>query len=362
MKFFITCPTWISKITKRELEFLWFKANILSPSSLETFWEQKDISYLNLWLRTPNKIFVNLIDWKTKNFDELFDMVSKIDWKKYIWVDQPFVVNANTKFSLLKNIPSIQSIVSKAINKKLCVGWRNTDEKIFPIEINVDLKNDFCTIGLNTSWENLHKRWYRTSTWDAPLKENLAAALVLYSWYNFSKPFYDIACGSWTILIEAWMIAKNIAPGILRKFDFENFEWLNSTNTSSLNKIFLDQKIQAKQKSFNKNHTIIGYDILDNEKMVLQNAKNIWIEDINFFRKDLTRVDNIFWTLITNPPYWERIDADLINIYKSIGNIFRKNDLKGWVITSYDFFHHIDRSRKILDLYNWKIEVKYFSK
>ena len=364
MKFFITCPSWISKITKKELEFLGFKSNILSTSSLETFWSSSDISFLNLWLRTPNKIFISLAEWKTKNFDELFDLVAKIDWKKYISESQAFVVNANTKFSTLRNIPSIQSIVSKSINKKLTQGWRETNEKIFPVEININLQNDFCTVALNTSWENLHKRWYRISTWEAPIKENLAASLILYSWYNFAKPLYDVACWSWTILIEAAMIAKNIAPGILRKFDFENFDWWKESqhNDENLEKIFLAQKIKAQEGVFKKNHTLIGYDILDFWKIISENTKKLWIEDLHFFRKDLTKVDNIFWTLITNPPYWERIDWDLINIYKSIANIFRKNDLKWWVITSYNFFPHIDRSRKILDLYNWKIEVKYFSK
>jgi len=146
----------------------------------------------------------------------------------------PIVVTAISKTSQLSSTPTIQSIVKKSIVKKLLQGQGTRDQgqgerigedmKLQPVEIFVHIENNMCSILLNTTGESLHKRGYKTFTGDAPINEALAAGLLLLSGWKFSEPIYDFFCGSGTIIIEAALLAKNIAPGSFRRFAFESWD------------------------------------------------------------------------------------------------------------------------------------------
>ena len=227
-------------------------------------------------------------------------------------------------------------------------------------EILTFITDDESYILLNTSGETLYKRWYKSNTWEAPIKESLAAWLVILSNWKYSENFYDITCWSWTIVIEALMFAKNIAPWLKRHFAFEKRSFVPS-------ELIYKFKKEAKEKIFDKKYNVFASDI-DEEvlKMAKQNAKNAWVfDDITFSKKDLReyKQTQLEWMLISNPPYGLRLkDDDLYWIYKDINLILEKNkNLKWWIITSYLDFDRIIKQNNLKKrkLYNWN-ELCYF--
>lgn len=158
----------------------------------------------------------------------------------------------------------MQSLAKKAIVKKLAGNALVTENKnLGSIEIRILLENNILRILLNTSGNALHKRGYREMTGDAPLKENIAAALVILSNWRFKEPLYDIFCGSGTISIEAAMIARNMAPGLKRKFDAESWPWIPKD-------VFSKEKERAIQKEFSGEYKIYATDI---RKDIIELAK-----------------------------------------------------------------------------------------
>ena len=152
-------------------------------------------------------------------FDELFDFVQSLSWKKYLQTDN-ISIKAISKTSQLSSERTIQSIVHKAILQ----SYSPSQDDHFSEEIMVYLEHNHAKVMLNTSGVSLHQRGYRTQAGIAPLKENIAAAIVLLAGWKFKTPLIDPCCGSGTIPIEAAMIAKNIAPGLQRTFAFQYFK------------------------------------------------------------------------------------------------------------------------------------------
>ncbi|HBB04735.1 TPA: hypothetical protein DCZ39_07770 [Patescibacteria group bacterium] len=132
---------------------------------------------MNLRSRVGNKLYLELKQYQTLDFDKLFDIVQTIDWKIYIQ-DNPIIVNAISKQSTLTSLPAIQKIVKKSITKKILNGKEGMvteDQTLHPIEILVHIERDMCSILLNTTGESLHKRGYKKATGEAPINEALAA-------------------------------------------------------------------------------------------------------------------------------------------------------------------------------------------
>ena len=170
---------------------------------------------LNLRLRTANKVFIILDKRQIGTFDELFDFVAEQERSERVQNQQPILIEASSYKSQLTSLPAIQSIVKKSFTIKL-TGDREIprveNKGIEEFAVTIMLHSDTALILLNTSGESLHRRGYRTETGEAPLKETIAAGLILDTGRRFHTPFYDICCGSGTICIEAALIAKNIAP------------------------------------------------------------------------------------------------------------------------------------------------------
>jgi len=215
-KYILSTIAWVESIAKKEIERQGWKIIEVNDRSVEFEGDSKTMVRVNLWSRVGNKVYQVLEEsGRIDDFDKLYDLVSKIDFKKYFHHDYPIIVKAKSINSKLTATPSIQKIVKKAIIDSITDKSGDKvieDRELEKFEIMVVIINDKAKILLNTSGEALHKRWYRTETWDAPIKESLAAALVLLSGWRFKQNFYDIFCGSGTIAIEAAMIAKNIAP------------------------------------------------------------------------------------------------------------------------------------------------------
>ncbi len=351
MKFVITCATGLESILKKEIEIAWYTVIGSWPTSVRFKGDLSAIAKINLRSRVWNKVYLELAQHITADFNQLFDLVSIIDWNVYIQ-GNPIVVTAQTKQSLLTSTPTIQSIVKKSIVKKLLQtnieNWKlkieNSgkifeDPKLQPVEILVYIENNMCSILLNTTGDSLHKRGYKKATGEAPINEALAAWLLLLSWRKFSEPFYDFFCGSGTIVIEAALIAKNIAPWMFREFAFQQFKRYDQS-------LFDKEFDIAKEKIIlEKKHTIIASDI--NPEMISiaqENAKHAGVADFITFEtkdiKDYLDGPPLEGCLVSNPPYGQRLNTfDLETIYHTITELFVCHPkLHGGIITSYEKF------------------------
>jgi len=366
MKYVLSTIAWVESIAKKEIERVWWKIEETTDRLVTFSWWIELIPRVNLWSRVWNKMYLLLAEkeW-VKDFDSLFDIVNSISWKAYFKKDFPIVVKSTSIRSELFAERTIQSISKKAIIKsRVWANWTiNEDSTLEKMEILILFIDNKLRVLLNTSWKALHMRWYREKSWDAPIKESLAAALVLLSGWKFKEPFYDFFCWSGTVWIEALMIAKNIAPWLKRKFAFEKFGIVNSEITEN-------ERHDARKKEFNWEYTIRCSDI-DPEMVELakQNSIIAWLWwEINFEVKDFRDVlsKELYGTLVSNPPYGDRLkDDDLKWIYNNIDKIFRVNPaLNWWIISSYLEFDSIinnPKTYKKRKLYNWG-ELCYFWK
>ena len=366
MNFALSTSAWMEALAKTEVKKQWWKIWETIDRLVQFSWDEDLIAKVNLWSRVWNKLYISL--WEKENvktFDELFDFVSEIDWKKYFKNKHPILIRSSSARSELFADRTIQSICKKAVVKSLVWEWQFFDEneKLEKMDILVLLINNKARILLNTSWNALHMRWYRKEAWDAPIKESLAAFLVSSSNWLFKDNFYDPFCWSWTIAIEAAMQAKNIAPWLHRNFAFE---WLDIIDP----KILETEKNLARKKIYEWDYKICAS---DNNPEVLEIAKNnakfAWVDDIiKFEQKDFTELLNekLSWNLVSNPPYWDRMKVwDLDEMYENIDKILQSNpDLKWWIISSfYQFDTLIDlNSYKKRKLYNWGEKCYFWKK
>ena len=192
--------------------------------------DMKDILRTNLWLRTADRVKIVVGEFDARNFEELFDRTNDLAWENFLPVDAQFPVEGKSHHSQLHNVPSVQAIVKKAIVQRLNHFYHRRTRlpetgALYPLEVAIN--KDHVLLTLDTTGEGLFKRGYRKNKGGAPLKENMAAALVMLAHWFPDNPFVDPVCGSGTIPIEAALYGHNIAPGINRSFICE--QWVNLT-------------------------------------------------------------------------------------------------------------------------------------
>lgn len=362
MQLVISCPGGCAPLLKSELKTLGYNlSQVLSPSTLQLEADESAIAKINLRSRIANKVYLVLAQWISPTFERLFDIVHRVDRKMYIAEKTPVTVNARSNNSLLTSLPSVQSMGKKSISKKLTGNdeRREEDPSIEPIEILLSLENNNLQVLLNTTGTSLHRRGYRTHTGEAPLKENLAAALVMTTWRKFRDPFIDLMCGAGTLPIEAAMIAKNIAPGLKRNFAFENFARYSK-----------DLLAHEKEKAMNdiittKDHLIKWFDI-DATMIAIakENALNAWVSEyIEFSVSDALhyKPGDTPHCFISNPPYGERMQpANLAGLYAFFDGLFIQPSVYGGIVTSYERQPRWDRDPKTF--YNGPDKVTFRKK
>ena len=279
-----------------------FRGRVLFNAPLQ------DVFKLNLWLRTAERVVLVLKRFEAKTFDELFDGISRIPWGDYINKKGAFpIVKVRSNKSNLFSLSDIQAISKKAVVSSLSKKYGiNTFEEKHPIyPIHIYIKKNVVTVGIDTTGkEGLHKRGYRKYVSTAPLRETIAAGIIISSNWNFNKPLIDPFCGSGTIPIEASMLAMNIAPGIGRKFACNNWPFLNRAQWD------LELK-KAKESIRDINLSIIASDKSPEMiKIAKLNAKNLNLhKKIRFEIKDFfeyTQISFESW-IVTNPPYGQRL-------------------------------------------------------
>lgn len=294
----------------------------------------------NISLRTAVRILKPIRKFKIRSEKDLYDSLQKIKWEKYLAVDGTFAIGAvvnssffttNSHYISLKSKDAIADYYRHQYSKR-----PNVDLKYPDLKVHVHIKDDFCTVSLDSSGDSLHKRGYRSSTNIAPINEVLAAGLVLLSGYTGEGNFIDPMCGSGTLLIEAAMIACRIPANINRKhFAFENWPDYDEDLYFVIQDALLN-------KISSPHYKIMGFDKAPSAvKKAKENIENanlsdfIGVHHVNFFnsRKEVFGET----TILFNPPYGERLElADLEGFYKNIGDTL-KSGYPGstvWFITS----------------------------
>ena len=363
----VPCHFGLEAVLKKEIYDLGYEISKVEDGRITFLGDEEAICRANIFLRTAERVMIQVGRFKATTFEELFQGIKGIPWETYIPENGKFwVKKASSINSKLFSPSDIQSIAKKAMvermKQKYHKEWFEEDGAPYPVRIF--LLKDEVTVAIDTSGESLHKRGYRTMTSKAPLTETLAAALILLTPWRSDRILVDPFCGSGTFPIEAAMIAANIAPGMNREFTAE--KWTN----------LIDRKlwyecVQEAEDMIDKTVEvdIQGYDI-DGEviKAARENAKRAGVDHMIHFQQravaDL-RHSKKYGFVITNPPYGERLEekADLPKLYSEIGAAYQKLDAWSmFLITSYEdteryIGRKADKNRKI---YNGMLKTYFY--
>lgn len=367
MELIATCAFGLEKLVYDEIKKLGLWVVKKEDGRVTFKGDESALVRANLWLRCADRIQIKMCEFDATTFDSFFDMVNAQEWEKYIGVNDAFPIKATSVKSMLHSEPAIQSIVKKAIVKRLQKKYHidilpENSGAVFQIVVKTN-KDQFI-VCIDSSGESLHKRGYRTQATEAPIKETLAAAMVTLSDWTAERTLVDPFCGSGTIAIEAALIAQNIAPGLKRQFAFQKWAWMDQ---QKIKEAFEEATAAAKPL---QKLSIYCFDI-DPEALRIaeQNTKNAGITNISYKRSDFNDLDFGKFencTFVTNPPYGERLQeqADVNIMYREFGQKFKES--KGcslFLITSNENFPRIfgrpaDKNRK---LFNGKIRCYLFS-
>ena len=324
-----------------------------------------DIPRVNLNLRTGERALLLLGSFPAGDFDALFEGVRALPWEDFLPRDAAFPVKGHCLNSALHAVPACQSIVKKAVAARLGAkyGLEQLPETGSLYQIQFAIMKDTASLYLDTTGAGLHKRGYRAVGVVAPLRETLAAAMVMLSKYRGRDPFCDPFCGSGTIAIEAALIAKNRAPGLDRSFSAQKWGFVPAS-------AWMEAADEAMDKEFDGDYDIWGGDIDPKAVAIARsNAEKAGVEDLVRFEvaNALTfHREAPYGKIVTNPPYGERImeKKEAEDLYRGFGKAFRALP-DGWTLsllsshTEFErtFGRNADRKRK---LYNGMLKCDLF--
>ncbi|MBC8350648.1 MAG: bifunctional 23S rRNA (guanine(2069)-N(7))-methyltransferase RlmK/23S rRNA (guanine(2445)-N(2))-methyltransferase RlmL [Planctomycetes bacterium] len=355
----------LEAVVKRELAVLGYEARIGDPGRIHFCGDASAICRANLWLRTADRVLVQVASFEAADFDALFETTKALPWASWIPKDGQFPVIGRSLKSQLTSVPACQRATKKAIVESLRAAY---DVETLPetgaiYKVEIALLNDQATLTIDTTGPSLHKRGYRLQAAEAPIKETMAAAMIQLSFWNRDRPFLDPFCGSGTLAIEAALIGRNIAPGMARSFPAESWPQL-------ADQLWLDARQEASDLKLPPfEERLVGTDIDQHALYAArQNAERAGVaEHVHFQRRSFASLatQRKYGCLVTNPPYGERIgeQREWRELYQSMPEVLRT--LPTWshfIITSYPDFESLiqrpaDRRRK---LYNGRIECTYY--
>ncbi|MBO5552132.1 MAG: class I SAM-dependent RNA methyltransferase [Lachnospiraceae bacterium] len=367
-KYDLICPCHfgLEAVLKREIQELGYEIARTEDGRVIFHGDADAVVMENIHLLTAERVLIDCAGFEARTFEELFENVKSVRWEDYIPKDGRFwVKKASSVNSKLFSPRDIQSIVKKAIVDHLSgvYGISHFEETGAEYPLRVFINKDHVTVGLDTTGDSLHKRGYRPEAGEAPIAENLAAALIMLTPWRGDRYLVDPFCGSGTFAIEAAMIARNIAPGMERDFTAE--AWSNLIDKRLWYEA-LDEaraEIRTDIKS-----DIQGFDI--DPKVVAfarENAKRAGVLDtIHFQERAVSGLSHHgkYGFIITNPPYGERIETlkTLPPIYRELGEAMKRLDTWSlYMITSYDDAERYigKKAAKNRKIYNGMIQTRY---
>jgi len=322
-----------------------------------------DIARANLFLRTADRVYLVLAEFFVHSFEELFTNIQRIPLGDLLPSDARFPVNANAVQSTLMSVSDIQSVSKKAAVRAM---QRTYHKEHFPengstFNLYVNLYKNKATVALNTSGAGLNRRGYRLKNVQAPLRETLAAAMILLSRWR-TRDFYDPMCGSGTVAIEAAMIARSIAPGMNRRFDAQSYG-------NEFRRSFSLARQEAECAVRPVEMQIFASDIdAGNLALAKEHARNAGVEaSISFVQRDVRQFapPSRPATIITNPPYALRLgeEKETLALYRAMGKAFLPlHDTMVFVLCAHQKFEQnfgmrADKKRK---LYNGNLQCTYY--
>ncbi|NTW04622.1 MAG: class I SAM-dependent RNA methyltransferase [Peptococcaceae bacterium] len=365
IKLIATSAFGLEAVVAREVRELGFEDVEVENGKVTFSAEPEGICRANLWLRTADRVLLKVGQFKAESFEALFEGTKSLPWPDWITEDGNFPVTGKSINSKLFSVPDCQAIVKKAIVEKMKTCYRKDwfSESGPRFKVEVALLKDIATLTIDTSGAGLHKRGYRKLGSEAPLRETLAAALILLSRWTSQRVLIDPFCGSGTIPIEAALIGLSIAPGINRGFDAENWpsipvqQW-DKTREEARDLIDFQQTIN-----------IQGYDI-DSKVLSLAryHASQAGVSDyVTFQERSLDQLSSRYkyGYIVCNPPYGVRIgeQEEVDILYREMGNKFKKMETWSYyVLTSHPEFERLfgEKADKKRKLYNGKILCNLF--
>jgi putative N6-adenine-specific DNA methylase len=350
----------LESIVTRELKNLRYEDLAVENGRVSFTGDERDVARCNIWLRTADRVLIEIARFKAIDFEELFQGTLKVPWENIIPNDGKMHITGKTVRSKLFSLSACQSVVKKAVIEAM---KRKYGPSEFPetgpvYKIEVSLINDTASLTIDTTGPGLHKRGYRQDTGEAPLRETLAAGIVLLSGWKPDRIFADPLCGSGTIAIEAALIGKNIAPGLKRSFVSETW-WQIPEH------IWCSVREEAREQINDVSFQILASDI---DASVLRkargNAERAGVSDLIAFQKlsvDEFRSRKNYGYIICNPPYGERLSetTEVEKLYKTMGQTFSQLDTWSFfILTAHSGFQQsfgkkATRNRK---LYNGMIQ------
>jgi putative N6-adenine-specific DNA methylase len=349
-----------------ELKQLGYTDQHVEPGRVTFRADVTAITRTNMFLRVADRVLLRVGEFPARTFDELFDGVRALPWGDWLSEDALFPVDGKSVKSMLSSVPAVQGVVKKAIADAMAerYGRAISPETGGRVKVLVALLEDVATLTIDTSGEGLHKRGYRPLNAVAPLKETLAAGLLSIARWFPDRPFADPLCGSGTLPLEAAMMALNIAPGKLRRFDAEGWPVI----AAQLWRDARTEAIDGERRS--RPIEIYGSDI-DEEVLglarrhadILGLGRRLKFEKIAV--KDWKALAD-YGFIVTNPPYGERLGEahEVEQLYAEMGEAFAKAPT--WsvhVITGYERFERFygKVATKKRKLYNGRIRCDLYA-
>ncbi len=307
------CHFGLEAVLKQEIIALGYKIEKVEDGRITFSGDISAVCRANIFLRTAERILLKIGEFDAENFEALFEQTYAIPWENYIpWDGKVWVAKASSIKSKLYSTVTIQSMMKKAIAKRLCEKYHlsTLPETGASYPLRVFLMKDRLVIGLDASGEPLHKRGYRQLTSKAPIAENLAAALIMLTPWRRDRILVDPFCGSGTFAIEAAMMGAGIAPGINREFTAENWKQL------------IPRKLwyEAANEAYALQTDASGLEIYasDIDPKVLSLAKkNAQLAGVDrYIRFKCMPVKELapggdYGFIITNPPYGQRLEDEI---------------------------------------------------
>jgi len=355
----------LESVVARELQNLGFEPKNIEVGRTLFTGSERDICRANIHLRCAGHVLIRVGEFPCEDFGQLFDQTVELPWERWLPKNACFPVDGRSVRSTLTSVPAVQSVVKKAIVTRLQTAWNTEslpeDGPKYPIEIS--LLKDRATLTIDSTGEGLHRRGYRKLVGAAPLRETLAAGLVLLSYWNRERPLLDPFCGSGTIPIEAAFIGRNIAPGLRRSFISEAWSQIPFQD-------WVDARQAAKEAILpDVPAPILGCDLdPDAVEMARYHAQMAGVShDVRFECRDFMKTESsdLYGCTIMNPPYgkWLGEYSELKALYFAIPSVLQK--LPTWshyIYTAFPDFERLigqepSRRRKI---YNSRLECTFF--
>lgn len=360
----IPCLFGLESFVSKELRRMGAQNIVVEDGRVSFTGGMEEVIRANICLRCGERVLIKVAEFEARTFDELFEGTKAAPWSRFLPQNACFPVSGHSLKSTLASVRDCQAIIKKAVVDSLSAAYGIS---VFPEDgaayrIRFAIMKDRASIMLDTSGEGLHKRGYRRVSNAAPLKETIAAAMVMMSYWHFEEELCDPFCGSGTIPIEAAMFKRNIAPGLHRAFAFENFEYVNRSEVENI-------RAEAAAAVRNTPLSITAADI--DPACVELAAENARLAGVGDAIRTVCADARGFYSsspcgsIICNPPYGERLGeiSECERLYGEIGNTFKKLDRWSYYILAADegfethFARRADKRRKV---YNGMIKCNVY--